>query len=91
MSMSAQSIKLRTGCFAYRRKLVIAPAPEPAIASCPRERSSERGFANIRLIRLWHSPYVRNNDAFSAMAPTIGAGNPYSTQSSAKILCGIKH
>lgn len=55
---------------------MMAPAPPAAMASCGRERSSVTGTALTERTTLCSSLYARNSDAFSAMAPTIGAGRP---------------
>jgi len=60
----------------YRRKLVVAPAPEPAKASWGKERSLDSGCPFVHRIAFFNSVYARNRVAFSAIAPTIGAGNP---------------
>jgi hypothetical protein len=63
----------------HRKKLVIAPAPAAATASCPSESSCVLGCPLYHLIAFCSSLYDMNKDAFSAIAPTIGAGNPYNT------------
>ena len=60
----------------YKRKLVIAPAPAPANASWGIESGWDRGWAYVHRIKLCSSLYDKKRVAFSAIAPTIGAGRP---------------
>lgn len=54
-----------------------APAPAPASASWPRESWVVRDVPFAHLRAFWISVYDQKSDAFSAIAPTIGAGRPY--------------
>lgn len=64
----------------HSRKLVIAPAPAPANASWGKESGMESACAFVHRITFCNSLYDKNSDAFSAIAPTIGAGRPYSPE-----------
>ena len=56
---------------------MMAPAPAPAAASWPRERWLVMGIPFAHLMAFWISVYDQNSEAFSAIAPTMGAGRPY--------------
>jgi len=59
-----------------KTKLVMNPAPPAASPSCGIVREAVvDDEVNVR-ITFWNAEYARNNDAVSAMEPTIGAGNP---------------
>lgn len=60
-------------------KLVMAPAPAPANARWPKDRGDWYGVLVVHRMKFWSSVYERNIDAFSAIAPTMGAGNPCRT------------
>lgn len=61
----------------YKKKLVIAPAPPAARESCPRVNSAAADCPEYHRMAFWIWLYETNMDAFSAIAPTIGAGRPY--------------
>ena len=62
---------------AYRKKLVMAPAPAAATAICGSGSSWVAGVPPIQRIAFCNSLYARKREAFSTMAPTTGAGRPY--------------
>lgn len=67
----------------YRRKLMTVPAPVAASATCGRDSSAEVDPDHRRMI-FCNCPYTRKSVAFSAMAPTTGAGSPWLFASSAQ-------
>ena len=54
----------------------MAPAPAAAAAICTDDNSPDGADPERVLQSLWSCPYARKSVAFSAMAPTTGAGSP---------------
>jgi hypothetical protein len=64
---------------AHRKKLVMAPAPAAEMAICESDNSWVAGVPPIQRTTFCSSLYARKSEAFSTIAPTTGAGRPYTS------------
>jgi hypothetical protein len=54
----------------------MAPAPAAANAMCEKDIGEDVDWPAVHRMNVCNLLYERNRHAFSAMAPTIGAGKP---------------